>query len=456
MIEDDSGRDAFGRFTTIIETTDPLLLMLGIGIVVLLVVLGFMRKYEALFAALLVSAAMSGVQSETLDSALTVVRWIVIGILAANVVFVRQHPGIPIVMLIGFVVMGLVWSIFSESLSWAIQSGVLFLATTLVAVTSANLMADRVGMRRFFWLYLIPTLVWTGTALVFLPDFLAGRMQFGFGRFQGFAGSSAGFSTTGSLLLPCLLWQAMQSGRVYWRLLSIGMFVFVMALLLLSTQRTAIYGGVIACIPLLFSANIRALAVVLVVALGTWLLMTQLWGAMNKKQSEFIADRMTDTTTTGRYDLWMYSINELMRDPMIGRGFGSDRWLAQGAHLSHKQRPHNWYIVTWHNTGFGGLLWLLATIGVAVLGAFRLTISRADVEIKSMARLIMGQILGICATGMTESLGSPSNIQTLTFAFFLVAAGRLAIIDRQEQADAEFADEYEYDGAYGPSLAHPM
>jgi O-antigen ligase len=167
-------------------------------------------------------------------------------------------------------------------------------------------------------------------------------------------------------------------------------------------------------------------------------MMSQLQLLMNKRQSEFLVKRMTDTETSGRYQLWMDSLDELMRNPLMGHGFGSDRWLAQGGHLDHKQRPHNWYIVIWHNTGFFGLLLLLATLAAGTLSSLRLVFSHADEELKSMSRLVTGQLLGLTATGLVDSMGSPSNIQTITLVLFLVAAGRLPIIYRQEQlAEAE-------------------
>jgi len=460
MLADESRRDVFGRMLTIWETAGPFPLMAGVTLVAVLVFLGFMRKSHALLALVLITAAMAGQSNETVDSALSMLRWIMIAMLAVHSIFVRTHPGAPILMLMSYVVLGLIFSTFSQMVLWSIQSGVLFIGSTLVGITAAGLMTDRAGLRRFFWLYLPPALIWTGTALVFLPDFLAGRMQYGFGRFSGFADSSSLFSLSGSVVLPCLLWQSMQPVRLALRLLCIVTFATVLVLLMLATQRTALFSALIACVPLLLSANMRGFAVIGAIALTVWFMSVQIYGSMNKNQSDFISKRMTNTTTTGRYELWMTSVNELMRDPFVGHGFGSDRWLAQGGHLDHRQRPHNWYIVSWHNTGVFGLMLLLATLAVAILRpAGLLLFTHADLELKGIARLIIGQLLGLCAYGMTESMGSPSNLSTLTLCFALVASGRLMIIYRQEQdaAECEYSDyEYESDLSHQGRLAHQL
>jgi len=458
MLADESGRDLFGRISTIIETTHPVLLMFGLGFVALLVILGFMQKYRLLLLIVLTAAALTGARSDTLDSALTMIRWIIIVAMAIGVLFVRQHPGMPILMWLALVVLGLLFGVQSDRVSWSIQAGLLFLATTMLGITSAIVMSDRADLRRLFWLFLGPSLVWSGVALFYLPEFLAGRMEYGFGRFAGFANTSGMFSMSGALLMPCLLWQAMQPVRMGWRLLSMGAFVLTLVLVMLSTQRTALYAGIIACLPLAMSINFRAIAVVLAVAVGTWLMMSQLQLVMNKRQSEFLVERMTDTETSGRYQLWMDSLDELLRNPLIGHGFGSDRWLAQGGHLDHKQRPHNWYIVIWHNTGLFGLLLLIATLGVGTFSSLRILFTHADDELKGMSRLVTGQLLGLTATGLVDSMGSPSNIQTITLVLFLVAAGRLPIIYRQEQIAEAEAEEQESHAqlTYGDVYAHQL
>lgn len=459
MLADESRRDVFGRMLTIWETAGPFPLMAGIGIVSVLVILGFMRKSHALLALLLIVAGMAGQANETADSALSMIRWIMIVMLAVHSIFVRTHPGVPILMLMAYVVLGFVFSLFSQQMLWSIQSGTLFLASTLVAVTAGGLMADRQGLRRFYWLYLPPALLWTSLALIYLPDFLAGRMEYGYGRFQGFADSSGVFALSGSIVLPCLLWQSMQPVRVWYRVLAIVTFAMVLILLTLATQRTALFSAVIGCVPLLLSANMRGFAVLGTIAVVLWVMSMQIFGAMNKNQGEFITKRMSNTSTTGRYELWMSSVDELLREPFIGHGFGSDRWLAEGGHLDHKQRPHNWYIVAWHNTGVFGLMLLLATLGVAILRPVGLLLfSYADGELKSISRLIVGQLLGLCAYGMTESMGSPSNLSTLTLCFALVASGRLMIIYQQEQAEEAEREyeEYELELSHHGGLAHQV
>lgn len=438
MLTDGSRRDFVGRLLSLAETAPPLLVMSGIVLVVLLVILGLMRKHLALLFIVLAVGAFSGVRNESLDSALTLVRWMGIIILALSVVYARQHPGLPLLMYLIFVLMGLGFSGFSPTPSWSIQTGVLFLATTTLGITAASIMSDRAGLRRFFWLFLGPSLIWAAFAFWYLPDFLAGTL--GFGRFAAYYDTSSMFAITGTLVLPCLLWQTMQPVRLHWRILSGMCFIAVCVLLLLTTQRSPLLAGIVSCVPLLLSMNVRNVVIAVVVTLGAWLAISQLWQAMNDRQSEYIVARLTDTSTANRFQLWKDSMRQILDDPIVGHGFGSDRSLAQGAHLSYKQRPHNWYIVSWHNTGIFGLLLLLAALGMAILSVSRVIVSDADRELKDMSRLVLGELLGSMTSGLVVTMASPSNLETIVLVLFLAASGRIATVARQER---EWSDELE-------------
>lgn len=426
---DATGRDLLGRIGMLLQQTDPILVMVGIAFLALLAFLALFNRRLALLACLVTAASLSAPAMPAVDTGATLVRWYIIVLLALQVFRVRISPGPPLLMYLAFTVLSLSMTVFSHDFMWSAQVGLLLLTTTVAGLALGDAVDSRPKVRQVFAFFAVPSVLWTVLGLTMLPQLLAGDMGHAT-RFGGAYGNPAIFVQIGGLLLPFALWGALQpTFKKYWRLLYGAVFCGILVLLVASSQRSGLFAGGIACIPLMARRRFTHLLIPGFLFLLTAGILFQL-AQVNEAQTEFTIKRLTGTETTGRYELWLTTIAMIMESPFIGHGLGSDRWLVDG------HRPHNWYLTVWYSTGIFGLLLLLALLAVACWYALRIARTRNDLEMSNFGRLVLGQLLGIMASGLVTTQSSPSNLLTIVLILMLALCERLTRVIEQEFAQA--------------------
>lgn len=432
------------RFYGFFEAAGPA----GIAVVVLglllLLALGLFGRRRELMFLLIMAATFSGAMWSAVDSGSTVIRWVILVILALNVFRLRVYPGTPLVLLLSYVFLGIGFITFSEELAWSIQTGGLLLLTVLTGVALADTMHVRADVRRVLYIFLASASAWFVIAVITLPQLMAAK---GGGRFSGAITSAPLFVNTGGVLLIISVWATLCSRKNWLRFACGCLAMALVVLLFVSGQRTGTLAGLIGCTPLLFRKKVSNL-VLMVALMGVVALAGVRLATANKSQVEFLKKRYLSTSTTGRTKIWKDAITEIIKSPIIGRGHGSDRSFA----VKYHRPTHNVFLAVWYNTGIVGLLLYVSAYAAAAIQCLRLIRGGRDQEIRDLARVTLGMCMALGAMGMTETLASPSNFATITHAILFAMIGRLWIISHEEARQAATAQATQLRYVWVPAL----
>lgn len=420
---DDSGKDLLGRIITLLQSTDPVFVLVGIAVLVMLFFMAVFNRRNELFVVMITCTVLSGAVWPVVDAGSTLIRWYLLVLFCLMSYRLRANPGLSVCLYMGTIILGLIMTVFSHDFMWSVQNGVLMLVAVVAILVVTDSLDNREKVQRLLYGMLIPCLVWTVLGLWFLPE-----MERQAGRFSGFVGDGAAsvFNFAGSALVPFAFWAMLQRGRLWFRAFCAAIVVGMMILMIVSTQRTGTYAAGIAFVPFLLRR--RLWGVLFTGVIAGIIAMTLAWlSEYNPQQLEYASMRFGTTSTTGRYELWLLSLDECLESPFTGSGFGADRMLADG------HRPHNWYLSTWFSTGVFGVVLTLAFMFVGILRGAKTTLLARDLEMSDLGALVCGQLLGRLAAGFFSTFNSPANCGTLIMILMLVLADRLVRIAAQEQ-----------------------
>lgn len=394
--------DFFGRFSEVYDSFGGLALlgMMTIAIVLFLLTVG--RKQLLLYKWLLICMLFSGFYISSIDSAVTLLRWLIIGCLGIVAVSYFRPPHVPNRLLAAYAVLGLLTAPLSPTPLWAVQwSALLLIAVFGVdsALSGAVRRPDQVyRMLRFFlWL----NAAWIVLAVVSLP---ALRSQ---SRFAGLSESAPLFALTGGVLLPISLWHAFYIAQPKIRgaglLLALGSALFMA----LAGQRTPLVACAIGCLPLLpLGSNKTVLRLMVLLAIVVAVSIASIW--FFPEHAEWLAERYGAALggdLAGREQRWQKAFWACLEDAFLPNGVGAHREFGFGF--------HNAFLVAWYDGGILGLILFLGCSATVFLRGWKITRIRRDNR-RNLARLAMA----ICATcacaGMAEAkLYSPSNIMAV-------------------------------------------
>lgn len=430
---DDSGKDLLGRIFTLLQATDPVFVLAGIGVLVLLFFMAVFNRRNELFALMVTCTVLSGAIWPVVDAGSTLIRWYLLILFALMSYRLRANPGLSVGLYIATIVLGLMMTVFSHDFMWSVQNGVLMLTAVVAILVVTDALDNRQKIRRLLFTMIIPCVVWAILGLWFLPE-----MERQHGRFTGFVGegAAAAFNFTGSALVPFAFWAMLQRGRIWFRAFCGMIVVAMMILLIVSTQRTGTYAAVISMLPFLLRRRISGFVFAGAVA-GAIAFALSALAEYNPRQLEFATERFASTSTTGRYEIWMISLEECLDSPFVGVGFGADRMLADG------HRPHNWYLSTWFSTGVFGMILTFAFMGVSIARGAKTTLLARDLEMSDLGAVVFGNLLGRLAAGFFSTFNSPSSLGTLIMILMLILADRLVrIMEQEQQATNLWWDQY--------------
>lgn len=439
--------DLFDRIASFAEAAGPIgLTLVGVAGVVLLLltITGSRMTLLGLYALLLM---FSGFTVESINLGSTLMRWVVMFLIAMTCFSGARYPGTPAVLLSLYAVMGMLLSPLAPSLVYALQFSLLLL---VLSFPTASATAGRIrtvdDVHR-----LLKLLIAAGGLYVILGLSSLGSLTSGHSpaaRFSGATSSAPLFVLTGGLLLPVALWGALQTGLKQWRVYCVVIALCTGMLCLVSGQRTGTLAGFIGCVPLLLRFGVKKVGLGLaMLALGLALV----WGVLSlmPAQREFVIRRFTSADTTGRFERWTMAVTMCLRKPWLGRGVAASN-LSFGF--------HNAYLVAWYEVGVLGLVLYAGAFFLMAWQALRLTLKRTSRQVSDVARLMLGLTLANMAAAFFESkLNSPSNVAMFMAVMSSVILVRLRQFSA-EPAGAEPAGQllaydatYDTRGLYGPS-----
>jgi O-antigen ligase len=242
-------------------------------------------------------------------------------------------------------------------------------------------------------------------------------------RFSGVSSSAPLFVITGGLLLPVALWSAFNDRSKRWRVYGMIVGAMIAMLCLISGQRTGTFAGFIACTPLLVRLGLRRLVVGFFLAIAAVVLLAVVI-AQFPEQAEFIQSRFTSIDFTGRESRWSRAIELCLKSPMLGHGPGASSGTGFGF--------HNAYLMAWYDGGIVGLLFFAGAYCVIAFQAMQLGFFSRQVHSQEIARLVLGQILGLAAAGFFEGKTlSPSNIAMFFALLGSIIVARLRILQHE-------------------------
>jgi O-antigen ligase len=411
--------DLFARMQQLVESTNPILLLFSlIGLLALLALALFGRRLT-LFAILIIAASLTGAIWQSVDVGSTILRWVVLALLAFNILRLKTNPGWPLIFYLIFIWIGIAFVPLSETLTWSVQiSGLLILSST-AAVVLADSVQTTADLRRVLNIFLGAAAVWLTLALIAVPQLLSSRGE----RYSGAVSSVSHFVITGGMLLPIVVGSAFVTRKKRWKF-AIGMLaVLIFVVLAVSGQRTGTFAGVLGTLPVIASRGRKAIAILAAAAL-LLLFVASVLSVINPNQVEFVVKRFSSADTTGRTELWAEAFRECMKSPILGRGHGGDRaWQYRTHHPTHSA-----YLSVWQNTGLFGLLMFLASLFSGLWISWRVYRQSSDPETRSIAIVLFGLLVAQIAAGFFETLVSPSSFASIVRLMTLALIGRVAAI----------------------------
>ena len=428
--------DLLGRIEDFIRLAGPVgLIVVGVFILALILITA-MGKRTMLVATYLFLLMFSGFVIESVSAGTTLLRWLVMFLIAATGLTGMRSPGAPCLLLGIYGLVGLVTSPLAPDTFWAIQrAGLLVVISLPMAAAIAQRLATLDDLYRVLKTFILAGGLYVLLGLATLPSLTGGA------RFAGATSSAPLFVLTGGLLLPIALWGALQSGIKQWRIYCVVIAIITGMLCIVSGQRTGTLAGFIGCLPLLARFGVRKLLIGLVLLAVGIVLIYVVLSAM-PQQAEFVIRRFTSADTTGRVERWNMALDLCMRNPFLGQGVGADQ--------VHDFGFHNAYLVTWLEMGLVGLILYAGAFVWMAARSLRLILGRGDREIQDVARLLLGLTLASMTAAFFESkLVSPSNVAIFTAVMTSVMLVRLKeLADRGEGAWDSF-DGYDPYADYG-------
>ena len=385
----------------------------------------------------LICLMFSGFYVESINAGSVLLRWLLLAMIALTAWRGLRWPGAPAMLLGGLALYAVIVAPLTPvTTTFAMQrAGLLFVSTMIMGAALSHEMGSIESVTRLLKTFLIAA----GLYAILGLSSIGSITVTGAGRFSGATESAPLFVLTGGLLLPICLWGAMQAGSKWWRGYSLVLTILIGLLCIVSGQRTGAVAGFFGCLPLL--ARIRPsklVASVGIVLAGIATVAIVL--LFMPDQAEYLYERYigrlgTGIYTTGRWELWMMTLDQCYDRPFIGHGAEANLILPFG--------PHNVYLTTWYDYGLMGLLLFSGGLLAMVLMTVRAMRTYKKTAYGDIARLLFGLTLALVFAGLFESkLTSPSNVSIFALITVSVLSSRLGPL--AAEADEQLWDGEEY------------
>ncbi len=162
-------------------------------------------------------------------------------------------PGWAFYGMFAYVALGLMFSVRSPDVWWSLQhAGLLMVTTIALTLGLAQYLKTTENIRSLLRIFVVAGLVWSVASLQFISEYLTGKsLRFGGGETI----HATNYAASGALLMPFMLWAAMQRGQWLWRLFGIAGMLIIPVCLFVSGTRAGIIVAAVASTPLLLQSG---------------------------------------------------------------------------------------------------------------------------------------------------------------------------------------------------------
>lgn len=395
-----------------LELIDMAMLLLVTSIIAYLTL--FKRIHTLMFL-LVLSATMVGSVFPRIGNIAPIVRWLVIfSFLALGIHHATINVSAGLLLFWGYVLLGHLFLFNSIVIQYQLQKSVLLI---MVAVMIPLLYANR-SLHAFQ--ESLEAIACAGSIFCII-NFVSLRTYLDDPvRFSGFTRGAASLAIFLGGLLPFTFWGVWKAHK-WIRILCIFGFLSGIATIIFSGQRTGTIIGIIGIIPLFLGVqNRRTLKWTVILFLVLSCLGIYLYQQSSEARRSYLFHRFfnQELDLSGRNEIWKLALDEITATPILGRGIGASEMVFGPSF-------HNTYLEVWYNTGFPGLTLFILSQLYFLFQTIRQILISKDAQVRGMATLAMGYILGFIAMGLFESMGaSSSSINLILYLFlcFLVTA----------------------------------
>lgn len=424
--------DFFGRLKGLVEIFGAAGIIALIVAVLLVVIVAFVRGTGFVFFMLFLSYAVGAIGYGGVVFAATMSRWLFLALLGLGVLKHFEMPRVSYFLFLIYVLLGFLFTFNSPVPMWSIQQAVLLLLVALcVPIGILCYIREEKNIATLFKMGIFAAAVWTGTSLLFIQSFFAEEV----GRFSMGAGTVTA-AHAGAFFSPFLVWGIIQKKYKFWRGFSLIVIMPFVLVQFIGSVRSGIVGMlIIASIPLLVMRGdmIKSLLILFIVGLfagaGVFLALK----FMPYERTQALMEHTLSTSTTGRIYLWTQAWDACMQQPLMGHGMGaSDVGLLTHAYF------HSAYLIIWYNTGLIGLLAILMFFMIYTIRTMKLVFQARTPEIADMARVTLGYMLGLGATGMVEGVfASAAGIGVTMLVIMSILSDKLISINKAVEYEDE-------------------
>lgn len=440
--------DLFGRVAGLFEKAG----VLGISIVLLafmaLCVLALLNKRTALLAVCLFGLVLSGAAPTVgVAEGATVLRWIVMGLIALTTFWGARSPGLALWLIGGMAAYGVILSPASPKWLWAVEvSGMLFVMAIPFAAAVGDHIRSVDDVFKLLKIYLLAAGVLAILGMISLPELIRSGGAVG-ERFSGRERSGI-YVLQAGITLPICLWGAVQPRLHRWRTYCFVVGASLLMLCLLSGTRTGTFAGILGCFPLLsrlgWRKTLTGVGVFIVAMLVLFWVLSLVPERGEQLYERYIGGFGAGGYTTGRSERWAAGLDICLREPLIGHGVGSEFLLGYGM--------HNAYLKAWWELGIIGLLLFVLAFAIMLGNSVLLMVRRFDPEVRDLGRLFTGMLIVLVSAGFFEGkLLSPSNASIVTTVLVGVMLARMSVLLRAEAHVTSDLDE-----SPGPESSYPV
>jgi O-antigen ligase len=368
------------------------------------------RKIYGLMFFLTISGALVGSSIPIVAAASSLLRWIIIFLLfVSSFLFGKMKVSVGMLLFWGYVFLGFISLLGSNSMIWQFQKGSLLL---MVAIAIPLAYGDKPYIVYKLSLIAIAIVASLFSIYSFIP--LQSQLSVA-ERFSGFSQAAPNFAMTLGGLLPFTFWGLWRAESRWIKLLCGLGFILGTVTLIFSGQRAGTIAGIVGIIPLMLVMSKKKVLSWQLLLILVFVLLSGYFILQNsaKERIDFLTSRYrVDAGLSDRELIWDKALSAINENPFLGHGIGASETVISSSF-------HNTYLEVWFNTGLLGLFFFIAAQSYFFYRIFFLGRHYNDLEVKSILALTLGYMLGFVVLCTVESVGAAASTLSVILYIFL-------------------------------------
>jgi O-antigen ligase len=391
--------DFFGRLRGFVETFGAGGVLVIIIAALIITTIAMWRGTGFLFLILFISFSLGAINQGGVVFMATLTRWGCLFLLGVGLFKRPQFHSRAMLFFAFYVLLCIVFMFLSPVFMFSVQQTGLLVMTVLgVSLAINSYITSPKDISTLFKMGIVAAAIWTATSITFLSAYrYSATLRFSTSAEVG--GVAAAYA--GVFFAPMVMWGIIQNRYILWRIFCVILFVPYALMIVVGGVRSAILGMlVIASLPVLLS-KVKLIRII-ITACVLWALVAitlKMMFLLNPAKAQYLVERITSTSTTGRFEIWASALLLCIQSGLLGHGVA-----ASGVALSSGKYFHNAYLIIWYDAGLIGLILVLLFLANYVLKSLRLIFGTQTQEITEYSLVALGYMLGMIIMGMFEGI----------------------------------------------------